>query len=129
MHEPFSNSVEVRFIDRDQVIRDLRQAVAAAKAAHPEILRVFLFGSFVQGNWTADSDADLFVVVRKEFADIFDRGSYAIFGKGYSHRFARPLRDRVPAIDPGPLQLSCPKPPCGPRTVAAGLSHHLMTPA
>ena len=43
---------------------------------------MLLFGSFVQGNWTADSDVDLFVVVRKEFADIFDRGSYAIFAKG-----------------------------------------------
>lgn len=43
---------------------------------------MLLFGSFVQGNWTADTDADLFVVVRKEFADIFDRGSYAIFAKG-----------------------------------------------
>lgn len=30
---------------------------------------------------TADSDADLFVVVRKEFADISDRGSYAMFVK------------------------------------------------
>jgi predicted nucleotidyltransferase len=81
MLDRFSNSVEVRFIDRDQVIRDLCQAVAEAKAAHPEIVKVFLFGSFVQGNWTADSDADLFVVVRKEFADIFDRGQYAIFSR------------------------------------------------
>jgi predicted nucleotidyltransferase len=81
MPEKSWNSVEVRFIDRDQVIRDLRQAVAEAKAAHPEIVKVFLFGSFVQGNWTADSDADLFVVVRKEFADIFARGQYAIFSR------------------------------------------------
>jgi predicted nucleotidyltransferase len=82
MLDGFSSSVEVRFIDRDQVIRDLRQAVAKAKAAHPEIVKVLLFGSFVQGNWTADSDADLFVVVRKEFTDIFDRVSYAIIAKG-----------------------------------------------
>jgi predicted nucleotidyltransferase len=82
MRDRFSNSVEVRFIDRDVVIRDLRQAVAEAKAAHPEIVKVLLFGSFVEGNWTADSDADLFVVVQKEFADIFDRTSYAIFAKG-----------------------------------------------
>jgi predicted nucleotidyltransferase len=84
MLDRYSNSVEVRFIDRDQVIRDLRQAVAEAKAARPEIVKVLLFGSFVQGNWTADSDADLFVVVRREFADIFDRTSYAIFAKGIS---------------------------------------------
>lgn len=75
------NSVEVRFIDREQVIRDLRQAVAEAKARQPEIVKVFLFGSFVQGNWTADSDADLIIVVRREFANIFDRGNYAIFTK------------------------------------------------
>jgi predicted nucleotidyltransferase len=76
------NSVEVRFIDRQQVIRDLRQAMAEAKRRCPEIAKVFLFGSFVQGDGTADSDADLFVVVQKEFADIFDRGSHAIFAKG-----------------------------------------------
>jgi len=68
------NFAEVRFIDRDQVIRGLRQAVAKAKAKYPEIVKVLLFGPFVQGTWTADSDADLFVVVRKEFADIFGRG-------------------------------------------------------
>lgn len=82
MPDRFSNSVEVRFIDHDQVIRDLRQAVAEAKAARPEIVKVLLFGSFVQGNWTADSDADLFVVVRKEFAAILERGRYAIFAEG-----------------------------------------------
>jgi predicted nucleotidyltransferase len=82
MPEKSWTGAEVRFIDRDQVIRDLRHGVAEAKAAHPEIVKVFLFGSFVQGNWTADSDADLFVVVRKEFSDIFARGSYAIFVTG-----------------------------------------------
>ena len=79
MAEKSWNSAEVRFIDRDQVIRDLREAVAGALAKYPEIAKVFLFGSFVEGTWTADSDADLIVVVRKEFADIFDRGQYAIF--------------------------------------------------
>jgi predicted nucleotidyltransferase len=79
MGETFSNFAEVKFLDRDQVIRDLQQAVAAAKAARPEILRVFLFGSFVQGNWTADSDADLIVVVRRSFPDLLSRSPYQIF--------------------------------------------------
>jgi tRNA nucleotidyltransferase (CCA-adding enzyme) len=70
---------EVKFIDRDQVIRDLRQAVGEAKAKYPEIVKVFLFGSFVEGSWTADSDADLFVVVRRDFPDILGRSSYQIF--------------------------------------------------
>ncbi len=72
MPEKSWNSVEVRFIDRDQVIRDLRQAAAEAKARHPEIVKVYLFGSFVQGTWTADSDADLIVVVRREFSGVMD---------------------------------------------------------
>lgn len=81
MPDKSSNFAEVTFVDREQVIRDLRQAVAEAKARHPEIARVFLFGSFVRGNWTADSDADLIVVVRKDFPTILDRSPYQIFLK------------------------------------------------
>ena len=74
-----SSSAEVRFIDRDQVIRDLRQAVAEAKSRSPEVTKVYLFGSLVQGTWTADSDADLIVVVRREFKDSFrERACYQI---------------------------------------------------
>ncbi len=79
MPEKSWNFAEVRFIDRDQVIRDLRQAVAEAKSRYPEIVKVLLFGSFVQGTWTADSDADLIVVVRKDFANFLDRSRYQIF--------------------------------------------------
>ncbi len=78
MPEKSWNFAEVRFIDREQVIRDLREAVAEARKRYPEIVKVFLFGSFVQGTWTADSDADLLVVVRKELKDIFQRGNYHI---------------------------------------------------
>jgi predicted nucleotidyltransferase len=78
MPEQSWRGAEVRFIDYDQVLADLRRAVAEAKAAHPEIVRVFLFGSLVQGNWTADSDADLIVVARREFVDILARADYHI---------------------------------------------------
>jgi hypothetical protein len=64
------------------MLADLRQAVAEAKAAHPEIVKVFLFGSLVQGHWTADSDADLFVVVRKELSGFAGRSPYHIFAQG-----------------------------------------------
>lgn len=76
------NFAEVRFIDYDETLRNLRKAVAEAKAKYPEIAKVFLFGSFVQGNWTADSDADLIVVVRKDFPRFLDRAPYQIFPKG-----------------------------------------------
>jgi tRNA nucleotidyltransferase (CCA-adding enzyme) len=74
------SGAEVRFLDYDQILRDLRQAVSEAKAAHPEIVKVFLFGSLVQGDWTADSDADLIVVVDREFPDFLSsRVPYQVF--------------------------------------------------
>ncbi|MGD1104806.1 MAG: nucleotidyltransferase domain-containing protein [Terriglobia bacterium] len=79
MRDESWNSAEVRFINYDQVLSDLRSAVAEAKQARPEIVKVYLFGSLIKGNWTADSDADLMVVVRKEFPDfIFSRVAYQI---------------------------------------------------
>jgi predicted nucleotidyltransferase len=79
MPEPSSNFAEVRFLDYDQVLADLRLAVNEARAAHPEIVKVLLFGSLVHGNWTADSDADLIVVVRREFPDFLSsRAPYQI---------------------------------------------------
>ena len=60
------------------MLADIRRAVAEAKATHPEIVKVYLFGSLVEGNWTADSDADLMVIVRKEFPDLLSRADYHI---------------------------------------------------
>jgi tRNA nucleotidyltransferase (CCA-adding enzyme) len=80
MREESWSSVEVRFIDLDQVLRDLRSAAAEAKRVHPEVAKVYLFGSLVKGNWTANSDADLMVAVRKEFPDLVrSRIAYQIF--------------------------------------------------
>ena len=73
-----SSFAEVTFVDREKVLAELRRAVLEAKAARPEITRVLLFGSWVQGNWTADSDADLIVVVQREFSGILDRSPYQI---------------------------------------------------
>jgi hypothetical protein len=79
MPEAPSNSAEVRFIDREQIIRDLRRAVAEAKVRHPEIVNVYLFGSLVQGTWTADSDADLMVVVRRDIKSFYDTCPYQVY--------------------------------------------------
>ena len=68
--------------DYEEVIRNLRQAVAEAKAARPEIVKVLLIGSLARGTWTADSDADLVVVVRKELTGFSSRSPYHIFANG-----------------------------------------------
>jgi predicted nucleotidyltransferase len=82
MPERSWTGAEVRFIDYDQTIRNIHKAVAEAKAAHPEIVRVFLFGSLAQGTWTADSDADLIVVVRGRLTDFSSRSPYHVFAEG-----------------------------------------------
>jgi poly(A) polymerase Pap1 len=82
MPEGSWTGAEVRFIDYERAMQNIRKAVAEAKAAHPEIVRVFLFGSLTQGTWTADSDADLIVVVRKELTDFSSRSPYHIFVEG-----------------------------------------------
>ncbi len=79
MPEAFSSSAEVRWLDRDEILRDLRRSVAEAKARYPEIVAVYLFGSLVQGTWTADSDADLFIVVRAVFQSFSDSCRYQIY--------------------------------------------------
>jgi predicted nucleotidyltransferase len=79
MRNPSSNFAEVKFLDRDQVIRALRSAVREAKSRHPEIVRVWLFGSWVEQTWTADSDADLMVVVRQNLSGGLERSRYQIY--------------------------------------------------
>lgn len=79
MREKYSTSAEVRFLDRDGVLADLRRAVAEARARYPEIVKVYLFGSLAGGTWTADSDADLMVVVRARFTDFADSCRYQIY--------------------------------------------------
>lgn len=78
MPRPSSPSAAVRFLDYDAVLRALRRAAAEARKAHPEIVRVLLFGSLARGNYTADSDADLIVVVRNPPKDLLERSRYQI---------------------------------------------------
>jgi predicted nucleotidyltransferase len=67
---------EVRFLDRNRMLEELRRAAGEARASRPEIVRVLLFGSLARGNYTADSDADLIVVVQREFGGVLERARY-----------------------------------------------------
>lgn len=73
-----SSSAEVRFLDREKVLAELRAAACQARARHPEIVRVLLFGSLARGDWTGASDADLIVVVARESLELLERSRYQI---------------------------------------------------
>lgn len=73
------SSAEIKDLHRDQNIRALRRAVGEAKAARPEILKVFLFGSLAQEEGKPGAGGELIVIVRKNFPDLFSRSPYQIF--------------------------------------------------
>lgn len=47
-----------------QVMAALRQDVARLKARHPDLLRVFVFGSYARGDWHGNSDVDVLCLVQ-----------------------------------------------------------------
>jgi predicted nucleotidyltransferase len=63
MPKPFITFATSRFINRELVLRELRQVARSLKAACPEVVAIYLFGSFAQGVPTPRSDADILVVV------------------------------------------------------------------
>lgn len=65
MRKRSSSSVRIFYpeFDRNQLVKILRERLKLLEARLP-LVRVVLFGSYAQGNYTAASDVDLFVVYR-----------------------------------------------------------------
>ena len=51
------------FCDREAVLREARAAADAIRSAHPEVRRVFLYGSLARGSGGPRSDIDLVVII------------------------------------------------------------------
>lgn len=64
MRKSSSNSAGATYLDREARLRDLFMMAERAAARVPEIRRIILFGSMVNGIATPRSDADLLVEVR-----------------------------------------------------------------
>lgn len=65
MRGPFSSSARTRFVDHDDVLEIARGTARRIAAAHPEVLRILLFGSFARGDYGARSDLDLLIVLKE----------------------------------------------------------------
>jgi predicted nucleotidyltransferase len=50
---------------REEVTKTLRQWVKKNIAAHPEVIKLGIFGSFARDDWGVGSDLDLIAVVRE----------------------------------------------------------------
>ena len=68
------NSSVLKWPRRDEVAKTLRQWVEKGIEAHPEVIKLGIFGSFARGNWGVGSDLDLIVIVQ-DTAIPFDRRS------------------------------------------------------
>lgn len=62
LSERFLNSVKITSVDREKLDDALSTIVRNLKQQHPEIRRVFLFGSFARGDYTPESDVDILIV-------------------------------------------------------------------
>ena len=59
-----SGSVKAISLDRDEVLKKLREIAQDASRTFPEIVEIRLFGSLASGTETGLSDADIFVLVQ-----------------------------------------------------------------
>ena len=67
------NGVRVRFLNRDEIFPRLVAVAKELLALKPDVMEVSLFGSLVQGNYAPGSDADVFILLRKDARKFTDR--------------------------------------------------------
>lgn len=67
------DSVVVRYLDREAVLRSLREAAQQLVSGEPAARQVLLFGSLATGDYGADSDADVLVVLSQDQRRFLDR--------------------------------------------------------
>jgi predicted nucleotidyltransferase len=68
-----SSSSGAVFLDRQQAVEEVRQAVRRLAADRPGVIEVWLFGSLARGDATPRSDADLLIVVDRDDRRPMDR--------------------------------------------------------
>ena len=73
MQKSSSDSVKVRYLDREKVLEELRECAAALKRNNHNVHRVLLFGSLLEGNYGPRSDADLLIVMSYDNRRAIDR--------------------------------------------------------
>lgn len=77
------DSVKIISVDYDVLIETLKEVAKDLKAKNPAVKRIMLFGSFLKGNYTPESDVDLLIIVGKTETPFLCRAdSFIEFFKG-----------------------------------------------
>ncbi len=72
MRDKLYDSVRVSYLKGSEILSQLRQAAKALKQ-NPNVQKVYLFGSFVRGDYRPGSDADISIVLKQDRRRIIDR--------------------------------------------------------
>jgi predicted nucleotidyltransferase len=72
MHDKSFTSVKVSYLKGSEILPQLRQAAQKLKQ-NENVVKVYLFGSFVRGDYRPGSDADISIVLRQDSRRIIDR--------------------------------------------------------
>lgn len=67
-------SVKAISLDRDEIIRRLREGATSALATFPHLCAVYLIGSLARGSHSGTSDVDLLLRVSERAANPIDAG-------------------------------------------------------
>ena len=72
MHDEFLPSVRVKYLQGDKIISRI-QKVATQLKQDPNIIKIYLFGSFVRKDYVPGSDADICIVLKEDRRRVIDR--------------------------------------------------------
>jgi len=73
MPNPFLSSAGPRFVNRDEILAVARETARRIAAAHPQVLRVILFGSFARDDYGIRSDLDLLIILKESEKPVSER--------------------------------------------------------
>lgn len=68
-----SSSASVTFLDKQNVIAELKAVAQRIRSKDPNVLEVSLFGSFATNRYAPGSDADILIVLREDSRRFLDR--------------------------------------------------------
>jgi predicted nucleotidyltransferase len=64
--------VKISYLKGSEVLSQLRQAAQALKQ-NPNVVKIYLFGSFVRGDYRPGSDADISIILNNDNRHAIDR--------------------------------------------------------
>lgn len=72
MPERSSNSVKVSYLNGNEILKQLRLAAKRLKQ-NTNVQQIYLFGSFVKGDFKPGSDADISIILKQDSRRVIDR--------------------------------------------------------